>query len=321
VVAEFRWGIVGSGRIAASMVGALRELDDADVVAVASPTPGRAEQFAGQFDISRFHTDPRELAGTVDVAYVASANHRHPGDVSALIGAGVPVLCEKPVAIDSQTALAMREEARAAGVFFMEAMWMVFQPFWPILVDLVSDGAVGELSSIDATFNFTADRSDRRLFDPAMGGGALLDIGIYPVSLVHAFAGVPTEISASAEIGASGVDEQVAAVMRHAGGVQSVVSASLRSDRHIAAQIGGTEGSVTLADPFHASPRVTLRRRGATVAEYDTSGTGLKFEAAEVHRCLEAGLVESDARPHAHTIAVLRILDRIRAEAVGSPIA
>ena len=183
----------------------LREIEGAEVVAVASPTPGRADAFAAEWDIGVACPSVAALADTdIDVAYIGSANHRHPGDAAALLDAGIPTLCEKPLATTAYEASEMIQLARSKGVFLMEAMWMRFLPFWDRLVGLLDDGAIGPLRMIRADFGIRAETDPtRRWFNPAQGGGALLDVGIYPVSFAMGLAGGEPALTAVPSVDAS----------------------------------------------------------------------------------------------------------------------
>lgn len=317
---SFRWGIIGSGGIARAMTETLEEIEDAEVVAVVSPTDGRADAFGEEYGIDLRFEHPSDLAGNVDVAYVGSANHRHFHDTMALIDVGIPTLCEKSLALDADQAQLMADHARANNVFLMEAMWMRFQPFWNELVSRIGDGAVGKVNTISARFDISANPDPtRRWMDPNQGGGALLDVAIYPITFAHSLAGDPTSIDASGALTESGVDGTIQATMTHPGGVTSMTSGSIMSKRSVVATVVGSHGRIEVADPFHHPPGFTVYRDGAVVEQVDTTypGSGYRPEVEEVHRCLENGLVESSIRPLDDTMAVMRIIDEVRRSAFG----
>jgi len=316
-----RWGIAGTGIIAAAFVAAAAEVEDAEIVAVSSGSAERAAAFATRHGIATAVPGHLDLAamGGLDALYVATTNDLHPDVSIAALRRGIAVLCEKPVALDAASARAMVAASRDAGVFFMEAMWMVFQPSFLLLRRLLEEGTIGEPGHISADFGFVERRGPgRRWLEPRQGGGSLLDVGIYPVTLARAVLGPVATVDATGVIGPTGVDLQVAMALGHAGGGTSSLASSLMADMGVAATVSGGEGHITLHSPFHHSPRVTVHRGDDLVAEHDTSypGSGYRWEIEEVHRCLAAGRIESEVVPHAATIEVMDVLDRVR-ERIG----
>jgi predicted dehydrogenase len=317
----YRWGIIGSGGIAATMTETLQSLPDTEVVAVVSPTEGRADAFGDEHDIDlRFH-HPSDVGGNVDVAYVGSANHRHYHDTMALIDIGVPVLCEKSLALNASDAQHMADHARANGVFLMEAMWMRFQPFWDQLVDRIQRGSIGDLRRIDAEFSAVVPTDPgRRWFDPAQGGGALLDVVVYSATFARDLAGDPLSIEATGRLADTGADAAVEISMTHPNGVISRAGGSYDREYSVTATVFGDAGHIDLQEPFHHTPGFSVYRDDHLVEEVDTSyeGSGYRWEVEEVHRCLEQGLTESPVRPLDDTLATMRILDEARLRAFGS---
>jgi len=313
-----RWGILGTGKMAAALVGGIREAGG-EVAAVASRADATAEAFADRHGIPHWFGSYESLANPgLDAVYVATTNQRHLADALPILEAGVGVLCEKPLALDAAQAVTMIESAGLSGAFLMEAMWMVFQPAFETLERLIDQGTIGSVHHIQADFGFPADLDPTgRLADPALGGGALLDIGIYPLSLAHALAGPPTRFEATGVLGATGVDLQVGVTSVH-GDVLADLSASFLADTSLEAVVSGSEGRLRLHAPFHHSPRITLHRRGDQIDLWDTTyvGSGYRFEVEEVQRCLAAGLTESDRRPLADTLEVMQWMDAIR-ERIG----
>ena len=224
------------------------------------------------------------------------------------------MLCEKPLTLNGAQAVTMAETARRNGAFLMEAMWMVFQPAFVELDRLIGAGTIGPVHHVRADFGFPADLDPSgRLTDPRLGGGALLDIGIYPLSLAHALLGRPTRSAAAAVLGPSGVDLQVGAISVH-GDAVSDLSASFLADTSLEAVVSGSEGRLRLEAPFHHAPRVTLHRGADQIDAWETGypGSGYRFEVEEVHRCLAAGETESDRRPLSDTLEVVHWMDDLR---------
>jgi predicted dehydrogenase len=301
--------------MASALVSAIREAGG-EVAAVASRTDETAGAFAADHGLPRWFGSYEGLIGEADVdaVYVSTTNQRHHDDTLLCLEAGLAVLCEKPLALNARQASVMVDVARSSGVFLMEAMWMVFQPAFLTMNRLIKGGVIGPVSHVQADFGFPADlKPAGRLADPALGGGALLDIGIYPLTLVHSLLGSPDGFEASAILGPTGPDVQVGVVSTH-GDALATVSASFLADSSIEAVVSGPEGRLCLHAPFHHSPLVTLHRRGDLIDSWDCSyeGSGYGSEVDEVHRCLDAGLVESDRRSLADTLEVLQWMDAIR---------
>lgn len=313
-----RWGIAGSGKIAGAFADTIAALDGHEVVAVASGDPERAAGFAARHGIPRSHAPHAELAaaGDVDAVYVGTTNDRHLQDALACVEAGIPVLCEKPLTLDAASGRHLVERAREAGVFLMEAMWMRFLPGFGRVLDLIGAGRIGTPAWVHADFGFPARlEAGGRLVEPVLGGGALLDIGIYPLTLIHAVLGPPDDFSATAVLADSGVDLQVGVHARH-GEAFSSAEATLVADTPLEAVVAGSEGRIRLHRPFHHAERLTFERAGEVVETIDLplGGSGYRFEVLEVARCLAEGLVESPMRPHADTLAVLEWMDAIRSD-------
>lgn len=310
-----RWGIMGTGSIAAALADAITA-EGGTVVAVSSGSAERASAFAADRGIPHSYGHHHELTGDpdVEVVYVATTNERHRDDVRACVEAGLPVLAEKPFALDLADTRAVLEFARERGVFVMEAMWMKLQPGFIDLQRRIAAGEIGPPRLVQADFGFPADSdTGRRWFSRELGGGALLDVGIYPLTLAIAVLGPPTRIAAVGERAATGVDTQVAVAMQHDTGVSSW-SCSLVADTGIEATVAGPGGSLRLRSEMHNSPGVTRRVRADEREVGDAVGheLGYRWEVREVHRCLDEGRTESDIIPHAATVEVMAALDEVR---------
>lgn len=308
------WGIIGTGGIAENFVKAVAE-HGSTVTAVASHSDSRAFEFVMTNQLASEAGSVDDLVRSrPDAVYVASSNQHHLSDALSCLDEGIPVLCEKPLTTSLATTDRMINAARSRGVFLMEAMWMRFQPAWMLLEALVADGVIGPVKTIHADFGFVAnDDPERRWFDPAQGGGSLLDVGIYPITLAYLLAGEPIETVAVRSMTQTGVDGQYAVAMHHADGVLSLVGSSLVSDTNLTATVSGPNGRLHLAAPFHHSSRVEHWRAEKLVGFWDVAyeGSGYTFEVAEVERCLEHGLRESPRHPLDDTRAVMAILDSL----------
>jgi predicted dehydrogenase len=315
---RIRWGIAATGGIAERFAQGLAETDDAYTVAVGSRTAERAAAFGDQFDIPHRHASYEELAADpdVEIVYVASPHSRHEADTLLFLEAGKHVLCEKPFALNERQARTMVDTARDRGLFVMEAIWSRFLPAYRELSELLAAGVVGEVLHVDAEFgvHFPHDPA-QRLFDLSLGGGALLDLGIYPLQLASLVLGPPVEVDARAYVGSTGADEHVAAILTYESGALATVRAASRVTFGCTARISGTKGSIDLPAFMHCPNSLTVTTvAGREVRDAPIEGEGLKYQVAEVHRCLRAGELESAVIPHSETLNLAATMDRIRAQ-------
>ena len=316
-----RWGVIGPGGIAERFAAAMSDVDDGRIVAVASRSTERADVYGDRHDVPHRYGGPdavAELVGDdeVDAVYVATPNQRHLDDAVAGLDAGRAVLVEKPIALDVAQAERMAAVARDRGVFLMEALWSRFLPGYRILRDVLDEGRIGTPLVAEADFGFVAPVDPtHRLFAPELGGGALLDLGIYAVHLCSWALGEVEDVAARGVIGSTDVDEIVTGLLRHRDGGLGVVKAAVRASLSCTARISGSDGWIAVPAFMHCPTELTVAG-GGRVETIDASftGDGLRFEIDEVHRCLAAGRVESDVMPLAASLAQLRVLDAIRAQ-------
>ncbi|WP_418961128.1 Gfo/Idh/MocA family protein [Streptomyces tritici] len=316
-----RWGILATGGIAASFTTDLLQLPDAEVTAVASRSAASAKEFAERFGIPRAYGDWAGLAADpdVDVVYVATPHSAHRAAAGLCLEAGKPVLCEKAFTLNAREAGELVELARARGLFLMEAMWMYCSPVIRRLTELVADGAVGEVRSVHADFGLAGPfEPAHRLRDPALGGGALLDLGVYPVSFAHLLLGEPDRIQADALLSPEGVDLNTGMLLGWDSGATALLSCSLTADTPMTASVSGTAGRIEFPRGFFYPEGFVLHRFGREPEEFTVAGRrdSLQHEAAEVMRCLRAGETESLLVPLDGTLAVMRTLDAVR-ERIG----
>jgi len=313
-----RWGVAGPGGIAASFAEGMRMVDGGTIVAVASRATDRARAFADRFDVARAYGNYEDLAADddVDAVYIATPHSRHATDSLLYIRAGKHVLCEKPFTLNAAQAREVVAAAREQDRFVMEAMWTRFLPSYRVLSDVLEEGRIGDPLLVEADFGFRSpiDPTNRH-FDLEQGGGALLDLGIYPVQLCFLVLGPPDAVVAEGHVGETGVDEQVAAVMRHDRGTLGVVKAAIRTPMACTARIGGTDGTIDLPAFMHCPDHITVRDpSGEERIDAPWEGQGLRFQVDEVHRCLDAGLLESPRMPLDESVAIAETLDAIRAQ-------
>jgi predicted dehydrogenase len=312
-----RWGILGAGHIARKFAADLLVSPDCIPAAVASRSLDKAESFAAQSGFARCHGNYRDLAEDpeVDVVYVATPHSLHRDHVLLCLRAGKSVLCEKPFALNGFQAEDMADAAMKADRFLMEAMWTRFLPHILELRRTVRSGAIGELRTLTADFGFKGGGyPDGRLFSPALGGGALLDIGIYPLTLAFILFGHPETARSMARIGSTGVDEQCGMLLAYPRGGMAVLSASVAGDTGQEAVISGTGGRIVVHSPWWRSGRFTVHADGRDpeTVHLPMSGNGFVHEIAETVKCLTGGKRESDIMPVAETRAVLSVMDGMR---------
>jgi predicted dehydrogenase len=314
-----RWGILGPGAIAGKFAAALPEAGGAELHAVGSRDLQRAEEFAAKHGAAHAYGTYNELAGDpgVDAVYIATPHVFHKKNTILCLRAGKHVLCEKPLAINAAEAREMRRAAGEESRVLMEAMWMRFVPATERVRELVASGAIGDLRRVTADFSFRADFDPAgRLFDPKLGGGALLDVGVYPLSLAHMLLGAPSEIYATARIGETGVDEESAVVLGYKNGEQAVLTASTRLEGPLEAYILGTGGSIKIHRPWWVSSRFSLTRPTGEVEDVDVpyQGNGFVHQIDAFMEAIRKGKPECEIMPVSGSVSVLETMDAIRRE-------
>jgi predicted dehydrogenase len=325
-----RWGILATGKIAHSFATDLQHLPGARIAAVGARRLQSAEAFAQEFphrdgSLARAHGSYADLAADpdVDVVYVASPHGLHHEHVRMLLEAGKPVLCEKAMTLNAAESEDLVALARERGLFLMEAMWMACHPLVRHLRERMLAGDFGEPRQLVADLGWVVEKPPTdRLFDPALGGGALLDMGVYVLTLAHLFLGEPAELTAVAHKADSGVDLNVAMAARYDSGAVAALTTSMTSNSPRTATIATDLGRLDFPSPFHHPSYVTWtpyddgRAQQAQRIEPPAPviGTGLGNEAVEVMRCLAAGELESPLVPHAQTLTLMRQMDAVRAQ-------
>ncbi|MFG2935067.1 Gfo/Idh/MocA family protein [Streptomyces sp. NPDC048282] len=317
-----RWGILATGGIAAAFTADLVDLPDAEIVAVASRSTASAEAFAERFGIGRAYGDWESLARDeeIDVVYVATPHSAHRAAAGLCLEAGRNVLCEKAFTLNGREAEELVALAKEHDRFLMEAMWTYCNPLVRRLTALVADGAIGEVRTVQADFGLEGPFPPaHRLRDPALGGGALLDLGVYPVSFAHLLLGEPDGMSARAVLSEEGVDLQTGALLSWESGALAMVHCSIVGGTGTSASITGSRGRIDIPDGFFHPERFVLHRDGRDPQEFamdpaDGPRNTLRHEAREVMRALRAGEKESPLVPLEGTLAVMRTLDTLRGQ-------
>lgn len=307
-----RWGIAGTGTMAASFVADFEHVPDAEVIAVGSRTAERAEEFAAGHGLGGAHTYRDLIASDVDVVYVATPHPQHHDLALAAIEAGKAVVVEKAFTATLAGAREVVDAARERGVFCMEAMWTRFQPAVVRARELIAAGEIGDVFMVQADLGaFRPYDPTSRLFDPELGGGATLDLGVYVISVAQHFLGTPDRVTATGTRYPNGTDASAAIHLAYDDGRAAALVCSLSSETGGRAVVLGTGGSIELAPRFHHPTRLVVRRNGAAAEEVDlpADGRGYAHEIVEVGRCLAAGLTESPLMSLDDTLAVQGVME------------
>jgi len=312
-----RWGILGPGRIAKKFALGLKYIPDAKLVAVGSRTHEKAAAFAAEFDVPFAYGSYEALVADsqVDVVYVATPHPMHHEATLLCLKAKKAVLCEKPFTLNERECQELVDCARRENVFLMEAMWTRFLPPMVLVREWLAQGLIGEPRMVMADFGFRTDWNPAgRALNPHLGGGALLDVGIYPLALASmVFGGAPLKMVSQCHLGETGVDEQSAMVLSYPRGALAVLTCAVRTQTPHEARILGTEGSIYLPGFWHAE-QATLTRSGKEPETFTPVrvGNGYNYEAIEVGRCLRAGLKESPVMSLSESLATMRTMDTLR---------
>ncbi|MCB7135275.1 Gfo/Idh/MocA family protein [Cellulosimicrobium marinum] len=311
-----RWGILGAGGIASTLADAVRRHTQGRVAAVGSRDRVKAERFATAHGVPTTHVGYDALVEDpqVDVVYVATPHSHHREHALLAIAAGKHVLVEKAFTRDEAQAREVLDAARAAGVFVMEAMWTRHLPHVAALRGVIARGEIGDVVHVAADHGqrFAFDPG-HRLYAPALAGGALLDLGVYPVSFAHDLLGAPSSVTAVGALTETGVDGQVSVVLGYDGGAQATLSTTLWSRTATTAVVSGTEGRIEVDGDFYAPTSFRVVRLDGTTWSYaGTTVDGFQFEAAEVARRVAAGETQSPRMSWDGTLEVMRTLDEVR---------
>jgi predicted dehydrogenase len=315
VTEEIRWGVVGPGRIAEKVVEDFAVVDGARAVAVASRSLDRAQDFAGRHGIERAHGSYAAILADpdVDVLYVSTPHPQHHAIARAAIRAGKALLVEKAFTATVAGAREVVDLSRETGVFVMEAMWTRFQPAVVRMRELIADGAIGEVRSVQADLGVQRDFDPAdRLFAKDLGGGALLDLGVYVVSFAQMVLGDPDTVTATGSLFETGVDAEASLLLGYADGRSATLMTSLRNALPGQARVFGTAGWVDVPPRFHHPQTIVLHRAGADpeVISLPQLGSGYSHELIEVSENLRAGRSESAVMPLADTLAVQDVLEQ-----------
>jgi predicted dehydrogenase len=316
--AKLGWGILGTGGIARSFTKDLLAAG-LSVAAVGSRTMEKAEAFGREFGVARRHGSYEALCAdsAVDIVYVATPHTFHHENARAALEAGKHALVEKPFTINAAEAADLVDLAKKRGLFLMEAMWTRFLPTMKALRAVIADGTLGDLTALiaDHCQYIPRDRAPR-LHLPELGGGALLDLGVYPVSFAHDLFGPPARIQASGKLTALGVDERVSLILDWPTGAQASLHMDMLARGPNKAVVIGSKARIELDSVWYCPvPFTVIDRDGNVLRRYEekAEGRGMQYQALEVERCVREGIAESPTMSHASTVAVMTTLDATRA--------
>lgn len=318
---KINWGIIGLGNMARTFAQDLHLAHDAVIGGVASRSEEKAKAFAREFGASKFYGSYQALAAdvSIDVVYVATPHPMHFEISMMCLQYGKHVLCEKPLGMHAAEVKALLEEAHKRKLFLMEGIWTRFIPGTNKMLQLIDQGVIGDIVSLQADFGFKVEyKPTSRLFSNELGGGSLLDIGIYPVYLSLLLLGIPNDIKAMARMTPTAVDGFCAMLFDYPGKAKAVLQSSFETHTPTEAFIYGSLGTLKMHSNFHHSRKISLYRQGAPdkTIDIDYCGNGYVHEIEEVHRCLNNHWPESPLLPLQTSLDLISILDRVR-EVVG----
>ena len=313
----YNFGILGSGKIAAKFCEALKEVKNAKVYAIASRDDAKAKDFAARFEASTFYNSYEQLAkdNNIDVIYIATPHPFHFEQAQLCLNHGKAVLCEKPLTLSYRQTSTLVKLAREKNVFLMEAMWSRFIPALVKMKSIIDAGTIGEIKFMHADFGFISPLNlELRTFNKSLGGGAQLDVGVYPMFLALWLLGKPEKVKAHGSLAVTGVDENTSAMLCYKNGVTASIFSSFVSDSLKDAVIMGTEGSITIHAAWHKATSFTLKLNNGESQKFeiDYPSNGLQFQAVEVIQCLNEGRSESNKLPLNMSLMMADVADEIK---------
>jgi predicted dehydrogenase len=314
---EFRWGILSTGGIATAFARDLSYLNNHVVAAVGSRNKQSAEDWAVEFAGCRAYGSYEELVNdpNIDAIYVSTPHTFHAANTILALSAGKPVLCEKPFALNAHEAQSMVDTARAHNVALMEAMWTRYLPHIYTVRKILASGVIGKIIAVEADHGQRlADYANPRHWEPELGGGALLDLGIYPVSFSHMVLGIPQKITASGLFTDKGVDSHATAIFNYESGAQAILSTTMSAKTSNTATISGELGRIEIDSVFYTPTSVKVIMHDETVTHYprEYQGGGLREQAQYFSEMVQRGDKESALLSLNETVAIMKSLDEIR---------
>jgi len=314
---KIKWGIIGLGNIAHQFAKDLMLVEEAELVAVASRNLDKAQEFAANYDCKKAYGSYDAIINDadVDILYIATPHHSHAALTIKALQNNNHVLCEKPIALNYNDALQMIQASKENNTFFMEAFWTRFNPSFREAFSKIKNGEIGEVKYINADFAFCAEKlggDGNRKTDVALGGGSLLDIGVYPLFLSYMLLGTPAEILAKSNFHKTGADLQTSMILQY-DNAQAILHSSFVSTSNMKATINGTEGRINLNALWHEAQSYTLTKNNHKV-EYllPTIGKGFTYEIEECHQCIKENQIESLLWSHQNSLELIKMVDEVR---------
>ena len=313
----YKWGILGPGKIARKFAVALTMAGNASLEAVASRDAEKAKSFAAEFGAARWYDSYEQLAEdpSIDAIYIATPHGFHAEHAILCLQKGKAVLCEKPMALYHRQVEAMVQASHEHKAFLMEAMWTRFLPIMKKVEELIHSGQIGALKQVKADFGFPGPyHPDNRLYNLRLGGGSLLDIGVYPLFLCLHLLGQPDNILASGRVADTGADESCQALLHYRNGTAGILYSTFACQTSITAEIAGTEGFIHIPTAWYKNDTLTLLRKGEEPQTFTVEPmvNGFEYQIREVMQCLEKGWIESPSLPHSFSLLMSRTMDAIR---------
>ncbi len=317
---NYRWGILGAGRIAEKFCEAINFTEGAEVYAVASRDVDNANAFAARYNAGKVYTNYIDLVKdeNVDIIYIATPHAFHYHQTLLCLQHNKAVLCEKPMSLSLKQTAEMIEIAEKNKLFFMEGMWTACMPFIDKILSLIKEDVIGEPQYVSADFGFIAPLDPKgRLFDKALGGGSVMDIGIYPIFLATLILGEPTDIKTVSKLTATCVDEYANVVMQYANGQTANILSAININTSLEAEIIGTKGMIKINNPWFKATEFSVVLNDGTTQNFSMphASNGFEHEVREVMDCLDKGLLQSNKVPHKLTLSISKIMEEILQQA------
>lgn len=316
---KVNWGIIGIGKIANKFASDLLLSEKAILHGVASKNRAKAKAFSIKYNTITYYNAYEALAKdpVIDIIYIATPHTFHFENTMMCLKYGKAVLCEKPLGMNADEVKIMLKEAKSKQLFLMEAMWTRFIPATEKLIQLLSENAIGKITSVKADFGFKADPNPAtRIYNKQLGAGSLLDIGIYPIYLSLLVLGLPKVIKAMARMTSTEVDSFCSMQFDYHNNAEAHLESTIEEDTPTEATIVGTKGTIKLHSRFHHSKKITLYQNGVITEEFEmkNEGNGYIYEIEEVNNCLQNQLIENQKHPHSMSLDLITLIDKVRSK-------
>lgn len=316
-----RWGIIGPGNIAREFAEDLKYVvsESCEIGPVLGKDFNHTQEFVKTFHGSLAAKNISEfLKDQPDAVYIATPHAMHFKQTLACLENKIPVLCEKPLALNTRQVTELTDSSKQNETFLMEGMWTRFLPSMQFLLSIIQSGTIGKVLHLHADLSFIAEKKkSNRFFNPELGGGSLLDVGIYPIYLSYFLLGNPGEIFASGKINEAHIDETCGILLRYSNGNYAMLESSIITQTQNSAWIYGSDGTIRIKRPWTERPErieIIINNESSFKHVPSWSGRGFQYEVDEVIKCLNQGKVESDILPHSTSIDVVKIMDAVRSQ-------